>query len=148
MDESSGISTLEFFIPGEPRGKGRPRAARRGKHIALYTDDKTAAYEGLVALCANQAMKGRPLIKQAMRLTVDVRLPVRQSWSKRKQADALSGTLPAITKPDLDNVVKAVKDGCNGVVWLDDALVVRYGPDTGKRYAAQPGVRVVVEVLA
>lgn len=142
------MSVVEFFVPGEPRGKGRPRAARRGKHITLYTDSKTAAYENLVAVFASQAMKGMPPMREAVRLTVDVRLPIRQSWSKRKQADALNGNLQAITKPDLDNVIKAVKDGCNGVVWHDDSQVVRYGDGTCKRYADKPGVFVVVEALA
>ncbi len=41
-------------------------------------------------------------------------------------------------KPDLDNVVKIVMDGCNGVVWLDDKQVTRLV--CVKRYGATPGV--------
>lgn len=42
------------------------------------------------------------------------------------------------TKPDVDNLTKALFDCLNGVIWVDDALVVDYhvrkifAPDTGK----------------
>ena len=35
-------------MPGEPRGKGRPRFRRAGAFVQTYTDDKTANYENLV----------------------------------------------------------------------------------------------------
>jgi Holliday junction resolvase RusA-like endonuclease len=47
---------------------------------------------------------------------------------------------------DLDNVVKAVFDGLNGVLWRDDVLVVDLR--VRKRYAATPCVRVEVWELA
>jgi len=49
------------------------------------------------------------------------------------------------TKPDADNVVKAVFDGLNGVLWRDDVLVVDLR--VRKRYAATPCVRVEVWAL-
>ena len=52
------MSALSFTVPGAPRGKGRPRFFRRGPGIGTFTDDKTAAYENLVALAASQAHAG------------------------------------------------------------------------------------------
>lgn len=43
-------------IPGEPQGKGRHRAVRRGDHIATYTPRKTKDYEDEVRFCYRQAV--------------------------------------------------------------------------------------------
>ena len=55
-------------LPGEPRGKGRPRSriARGGagqQFVAVYTDAKTRAYEKALAWAGKAAMGGRkPLL--------------------------------------------------------------------------------------
>ena len=49
---------IEFVIPGEPRGKGRPRFSKSGH---AYTPSETVAYEKLVRACwykAAGAVKG------------------------------------------------------------------------------------------
>jgi len=43
-------------------------------------------------------------------------------------------------------VIKAVYDGCNGVLWRDDVQVV--DGRQRKRYSATPGLRVEVWALA
>ncbi|KDC15366.1 RusA family crossover junction endodeoxyribonuclease [Bordetella bronchiseptica] len=134
---------LKFDVPGVPVGKGRPRAAKAGKHITLYTPEKTAAYESTVALTARQAMAGNQLIDGPVSAVLDIRLPVPQSWSKRKQAAALGGTELPTKKPDADNVIKVIFDAINGVVWHDDTQVVDIV--VRKRYAAVPGVAVEIE---
>ncbi|WP_268602553.1 RusA family crossover junction endodeoxyribonuclease, partial [Escherichia coli] len=48
-------------------------------------------------------------------------------------------------KPDSDNVEKAIKDGCNGVVYRDDVQVVDDGKT--KVYGAELGVTVEVTFL-
>jgi len=46
------------------------------------------------------------------------------SWSKKRRALAIAGEIWATKKPDADNVLKGLKDGCNGIVWKDDAQVI------------------------
>ena len=61
-------------------------------------------------------------------------MAVPASWSKARQAMALTGNIKPGKKPDLDNIAKSWADGMNGVVYRDDALIVRavlektYGP--------------------
>lgn len=136
---------LEFVIPGVPVGKGRPRAAQRGKHIQLYTPAKTATYESTVALAGHQAMSGRPPMDGPVLAMLTIHLPIPQSWSKRKQAAALAGAELPTKKPDADNVVKAIFDAFNGVVWNDDTQVVDMV--VRKRYAAVPGVAVKISTV-
>lgn len=138
---------ISFFVPGAPVGKGRPKVSSRGgKFARMYTPEKTANYESLIALAAQEAMAGNPLIAGPADVEISMFLPVPTSWSKKKQAAALQGQVYPTKKPDADNVIKAIFDGINGVVWVDDVqacdIVVR------KRYADKPGVEVTVREIA
>jgi Holliday junction resolvase RusA-like endonuclease len=133
---------IRFTIPGEPQGKGRARVGRVGPHVRMFTPAKTAAYEGLVAHAAQAAMAGRDLLNGACRIELDVVCTVPASWSKRKQSEALHGLIRPTKKPDADNVLKAVCDGINGVVWVDDTQAVDV--TLRKRYGSTPGVWVFV----
>ena len=132
---------VDFLIPGEPVAKGRARSFVRHGHVAHYTPEKTARYENLVRLAAQQAMRGAHPRDGALRLTVGAIFTIPASWSKKRQAEAING--PVTKRPDLDNVVKAIKDGCNGVVWRDDCQVACL--IATKTFGQAPGVWVCVE---
>lgn len=155
---------IEFFVPGAPVGKGRPRAARRGAGVVMFTPEKTAGYEALVAATASNAMRAENSIRwgemygfglaSAMRVgdgkllagpleaVLEMRIPIPASWSKAHKAAALAGTELPTSKPDIDNVAKAILDACNGVVFRDDAQVVMLAAT--KAFSDEPGVRVVI----
>ncbi|MEH6434309.1 RusA family crossover junction endodeoxyribonuclease [Massilia sp. DD77] len=115
---------IEFIVPGQPVPKGRPKFARRGKGVVAYTPAKTAAYESLVQHAASAAMLGREPTARPVKLVVRLALGVPASWSKKRRIMAIAGAIRATKKPDADNVLKGLKDGCNGIVWKDDAQVV------------------------
>lgn len=133
---------VKFTVPGQPQGKGRPRIGKIGQHARMFTPAKTVAYEGLIAHAAQQAMAGSPLIDAAVACNVFIDCQVPASWSGKQQRMALAGDVLPKSKPDADNVVKAVFDGLNGVLWRDDSLVVDLR--VRKRYATTPCVRVEV----
>jgi Holliday junction resolvase RusA-like endonuclease len=134
-----------FTIPGQPQAKGRPRFARRGAHVVAYTPAKTASYENLVKMAAAEAMRGTQPTARPVALSVTLNLQVPASWSNKRRAAAYAGSICATKKPDADNVLKGLKDGCNGIVWADDAQVVRIVLE--KRYSETPCAVVnVVEV--
>lgn len=138
-------TVISFTVPGAPIGKGRPRVSTRGgKFAQMYTPEKTANYEGLIALAAQQEMQkiGHMPILGPVKVYLDIILPVPSSWSKKKQAAALQGQVYPTKKPDIDNVEKALFDGMNGVVWKDDVQAVEV--NKCKRYGDTPCVRVVV----
>jgi Holliday junction resolvase RusA-like endonuclease len=139
------LTTVAFTVPGEPQGKGRARVGRVAGHARMFTPAKTLAYEGLIAHAAQQAMAGHPPLADACRLEVDVVCAVAASWSGRKRAQALAGAIRPTKKPDADNVLKAVCDGMNGVVWRDDVQAVDVL--LHKRYGETPGVWVRVALL-
>jgi Holliday junction resolvase RusA-like endonuclease len=142
---------IVFTVPGEPVAKGRAKSSSRiGKDGAgqqrvftrHYTPEKTERYENLVRLAAQHAMAGAALIEGPVQLTVAIYLPIPQSWSKKKQEKARTGLVGATKKPDADNVLKALKDGMNGVVYVDDARITDI--ILQKRYATAPRVDVIV----
>lgn len=131
-----------FNIPGQPVPKGRPKFARRGAHVMAYTPAKTVGYENAVRLAASVAMAGAEPAQGPIALSLTLNLQIPASWSKKRRAMAAAGTIAATKKPDADNVLKGIKDGCNGIVWRDDAQVVRIHIE--KRYSETPGVLVKV----
>lgn len=137
---------IEFFVPGAPIGKGRPRAARRGAGVVMFTPEKTADYEALVAATAAATLAGdaptHQLLDGPLEAVLEMRFPVPSSWSKAKRARALAGVEWHTSKPDADNVAKAVLDACNGVVFRDDSQIVML--TATKEFSETPGVRVVI----
>ena len=142
----NGDKTVTFTVPGEPQGKGRARSCIRGGRVATYTPQKTASYEGMIAISAQSAMAGRTPFDGACAVDLDIRVSVPASWSQKKRYMALNGLLHPTKKPDVDNVEKAIFDGMNGVVWRDDVQAVDVV--ARKRYAETPGVDVQVTEIA
>ena len=105
-------------IPLEPVAKGRPRLSRGH----AYTPEKTRVYEEAVGLIASRAFKS-PLTSP---IAVDISfyLPAPKSWSEAKKRMAVTGEIRPVSRPDIDNLGKAICDACNGIVWTDDSLIV------------------------
>lgn len=135
---------IEFTIPGEPKGKGRPRFTKSGhaytpKSTAEYeTAVKAAYYEAVGANCRFEA--GIPL---GMHITAYCGIP--KSAGKKKHADMMSQLILPTKKPDADNIVKVIADALNRVAYYDDAQIVHLS--YGKVYGETPHVNVVIENL-
>lgn len=133
---------IRFTVPGLPQGKGRARFGN-GR---TYTPAKTVAYEGLIALAGQQAMAGRELLTAPVYIQVHAFFPIPASWSKKRRVAAATRLTWHTGKPDGDNVLKAVGDGLNGIVWKDDSQVAF--AKVLKHYADTPRLEVFVEPLA
>ena len=84
------MKKISFTVPGEPRGKARPKVTRTkaGKSLT-YTPDKTVAYEELVRQRYLQA-SGGDRFPDGVPLALFVRAfyGIPKSTSKRKRASA------------------------------------------------------------
>ena len=134
---------ISFRVPGPPVPKARARhgRTRSGKPVT-YTDAKTKNFEALVAIAAAEAMAGRPPFDSALQCERKCFVAPPRSWSKTKTAAALAGEVLPVSRPDIDNYIKSVCDGCNGVVWTDDARV--WSLLAEKRFADSPRVEIAV----
>lgn len=136
---------LTIHVPGDIRGKARPRFGRGpGGHVRVYTNAKTTNAEAWVKQCAVEAV-GSPCLEGPLSLAVAITVSIPASWSKRKQADALTGLLRPTGKPDADNTLKLLADALNGIVWRDDAQLVDVR--VVKSYGAVPGAVLLVGTI-
>ena len=121
----SFLSDMEvvFEVPGEPRGKGRPRFIKQtGK---AYTDSETKAYENkIVAYYRKQLGNFRWPDSAFISVQVTAHYPIPKSATKAVTAAMRAGTMRPSRKPDIDNVMKIVLDALNGVAYKDDSRVV------------------------
>ena len=113
--------------------------------MSVHTPAKTRDYEASVAAEAKRAMGFDTLIQGAIDLHVTILLPIPESESKKRKALMASNAILPTKKPDGDNVLKAIKDAINGIVWRDDSQVV--DGHYSKRYSVTPGVRVIVQEI-
>jgi Holliday junction resolvase RusA-like endonuclease len=123
-----------IIIEGPAVGKGRPRATSRGGHARMYTPAKTVAYEIRVQAAAKEAMRDQAPCPGPIEAEIWVLVMPPKSFSKSKTRMALDGDIRPTSKPDLDNVAKALLDACNGIIYLDDKQITdlvirrRYSP--------------------
>lgn len=146
------MTRLSFIIPGEPRGKDRPRAVAS----IVYRDGEPEAVVRLVTPSATREAERRVL--QAFRLAHPRHAPftgpvlirfvavfgVPSSWPNRLKEAAARGTLYCVKKPDKDNIEKLVVDALKGFAWVDDQQVMGGGI---KRYGSPARIEVTIESL-
>lgn len=131
---------MRFTVPGVPVAKARPRFNRRTGHT--YTPEKSARFEDRVRLCAINA--GAECIQGPVYVVIAAYWPSVKPDRKRDPRQEE----PKATRPDADNVIKAVLDGLNGVCFSDDGQVAHV--ELRKLHAAQgdpPRCEVTVEAL-
>ena len=115
---------VNFMVEGTPVPKGRPRFARRGKFVSTYSPKTTVDYETKVAEAAQLAMGSSEPLETPVGAYIYITLPIPASYSKKRKQDCLSGQERPTKKSDIDNYCKAVFDGMNGIVFLDDSQIV------------------------
>lgn len=138
------MNEFRLVIPGEPGAWQRPGARVINGHARLFQKAKSRKYADIVRQVAAVQWAAQPLIGETW-IVMDATFykSVPASWSKKKRAAALAHEVRPIGKPDIDNYVKAVKDGLSGVVYIDDSLIV--DSNSRKRYAEQPRVEIVLQ---
>lgn len=67
-------------------------------------------------------MKGEPPMLGFIKLDVQIFCAIPQSWSMKKRGKALRGELMP-TFCDVSNQLKALEDGMNGIVYIDNRFV-------------------------
>ena len=109
----------EIIISGTPVAKSRPRGFKTKKgNIGFYTPTKTKDFEYLVRKRAEEVFD-KPL-DGAIFLSVSFYLPrpKRLIWKTKPMPE-----IPHTTRSDLDNLIKSVSDGLNGVAYADDSQI-------------------------
>lgn len=131
------MNFTEFYVPGEPQGKARPRFTRVGR---TYTPKKTADYEAQIKAAFLDADGKYTEYPVSVRITAMYSTP--KSASKEKRKKMMLGEILPTKKPDLDNIAKVVCDALNGIAYKDDSQVCRLA--VVKQYGTEPGIMVTI----
>lgn len=135
---------MRFEFDIEPVEQARPRATRFGKGIRVYDPKKVAIFKQKLGMLAKQQMLDRGLEPYDGPLEVHMEFyrPVQTSISKKERSRRLSGVHRPTVKPDLDNYIKSTSDALNGILWVDDNLIVSL--EAKKYYAERPHLTVEI----
>ena len=120
---SHPVAPIHVVIPGIPVAQGRGRAVRVGAGIRVIDPAKSRSWKGAAQVFMLQARNAAGVhapIDGAIGLGIKAYFPRPKSLPKK--ADPGPAYRPS--RPDADNIAKAVMDAGNGVLWADDGLVV------------------------
>ncbi len=133
------MTRIEFAVEGAPVAKARARVVRGG----AYTLEATKGYEERVTAEALQAMSGLVMAtrREPIKADVSIHIPMSASWSGRRKLREQHTA--HMQRPDIDNLVKSILDGCEGVVFENDTQVFHI--QATKRWAGEgePGYALV-----
>ncbi|MEL7299351.1 MAG: RusA family crossover junction endodeoxyribonuclease [Pseudomonadota bacterium] len=129
--------TVRFEIPGKPFAKQRPRMTRQGR---AYTPKATVSFESVVRQLA--ALHFSEPLRGPVHVSVCAVFEIPKSWSKARRDAAVDGF--HTSRPDADNIRKAILDGMNRIAYEDDSQVAS-GFDQ-KIYGSE--AKTIVEVTA
>lgn len=138
----------KLFVPSVPQGKARPRATAVGGFARVYTPSTTKLYENLIKIVYQRDYPNEKPTSEPISLELVFRFPypksaywvvnskhngeLRSEWKGRKFT----------SKPDIDNLMKAVFDGLNGVAYKDDSQIRHVS--ASKVYDEKPGVEITI----
>jgi Holliday junction resolvase RusA-like endonuclease len=147
---------ISFRVPVVPVPQPRPRAMIQAGHVHIHTPTTRKTSDGrrvstgivefktAIARAAEAAYKGPPLDGPLdLQLVFLLPRPKSMVWKTRPMPRAWHQA-----KPDLDNLVKAVKDALKGLTWRDDSQIGRVV--AVKWYASidePPGVEVEIDFM-
>lgn len=129
---------LKITVPIVPKAQARDRiGVVNGRAMSYKSKDQKSAEQTLSTFLLRH-IPSRPIDGPVM-IGVRAYLPIPKSMPKYKRAMISSGDLRPLTKPDLDNLIKQVKDVMTQMrFWGDDKQVVGYLEGTGKYYSDNP----------
>lgn len=128
-----------FIIPGKVQPKQRPRVTRNGH---AFTPKETVEYERKVKMCYLEDNKPM-MFSGPVEIVVNVYLQIPKSTPKKKREQMLLGyERPIARNGDVDNYLKSIADGLNGVAYSDDCQIVM--ATINKWYSEEPKAEVII----
>lgn len=143
---------ITLFARGTPKGQPRPRAFARkmgDRFVArVYDDGSAEGWKSQIADALRRAYPTRETITGPVELRVLFHMPRPKAHFRSNGELKPNAPTFCLTKPDLDNLEKAVMDCFTTLtVWRDDSQVVR--KISGKVYESDkgPGAEITVQPI-
>lgn len=130
------VSLISFVVDGTPVAQPRHRATVRGGYVHHYLPPDHPIHEYKRNIIVKASEQNVAIIEGAVRLDVLFSFIHPKSGKNRKAQFKIS-------KPDLDNLEKAVMDGLtDSGIWIDDAQVVE--KHSAKIYGETQGTCITI----
>lgn len=127
-----------FVVPGPPKGKERPRVTKHG----AYTPTSTVEYENYVRTCYEQQCPDIYFGQQSIKVSAVAYVTPLKKYKKQERLDALANLTHPRSKPDVDNIIKAVLDALNKVAFDDDYYI--YELHIVKKFTDEPRLEISI----
>ena len=135
------MTNIILTIPGEPKGKQRPRWHK----VGTYTPKETVDYETYIKELFVIKYPDFELLETALRLGLTAYLTIPKSKSQKKQALMESNDIKPTKNPDLDNILKIFLDALEGLAYKNDNQFVRI--DAFKCYSSKPRLEISIKEI-
>ncbi len=140
---------IQFFVEGIPKAQPRPRAAHHKGHTRVFDPGTAEGWKGRIAM---EAVGYRPESPHlgAVSIELTFRMPRPKShFGTGKNNGKLKDSSPFkhLSKPDIDNLEKAVLDELTMLgFWRDDSQITDMA--SRKRYTkGKSGVDISIDML-
>jgi len=124
VSRTSVKRSFTITIPGEPIAQGRPRFSAHGKFVKAYDPKKSREGKDAIKYFVGTKMDDEFLEPLTGALHMRVQFGIMLPKSQERKRTPVPRTWRT-KKPDLDNLVKLVKDACSSIVYLDDNQIVK-----------------------
>ena len=124
---------MTYKVFGNPVAQGRPRFFRRGNFVGTFDPKKSRSWKDTII---SQVVEQHPEYHaEAITMSLVFLMPRPKSLPKKVKHHT--------KRPDLDNLIKAVKDALHGICFKDDSQVISLVAE--KRYAeGETGILITI----
>lgn len=143
-------NALKLTIWGSPIPQGRPRFARIGKFVKTYDPKESRSWKDTVRAqtidTIEKEHRGYQIFNGPLSMSIHFFfLRPKGHYGSGRNAQAVKRSAPShhTSKPDIDNLGKAIKDALKGLCYKDDSQIFRCLSE--KTYDDRPRVEVVIE---
>lgn len=136
---------MKLVINEPPIPQSRPRFDSRNKRA--YEKSNIKSYKQRIGYAARKEFK-KPIERDIpLEINMKFYMPIPQYLSKiKKNRLMLEKEVKYVTKkPDIDNLLKAILDGLNGIAYFDDGQVVKLSVE--KVYSFNPRTEIEIKVI-
>ena len=131
-----------FEVPGQPKGKERPRWTMVSNTSIVYTPRNTRGYEDMIKIYYKinnfKAFKK----DEALEVSAIAYYQIPKNTKKSHKLLMLKGKMLPTKKPDIDNIMKVVLDALNGIAYHDDSQVCKV--NFMKMYSEDPKLKILI----
>ena len=139
------MKTIQFIVTGTPKAQPRPKAFSRGGFTRVYDPGTAEGWKCAIAEAAKPVIPIEPL-HGPLKMDLQFWMPRLKSHFKSNGATKDNAPTYHVTKPDYDNLEKAVSDTLTRLkFWDDDSQVCVWSGS--KKYSNAPGVTVTIQEI-